>query len=523
MRLITIIIIMVIILFGILCLLVDLDNRNYSVSKDNLSVLNYYLDILRSTKNEGKKNIGNIPVFVINLPRSTVRKNHILRQKDKFALNITFIKAINGRKILNLKKGITEDGTFFSNNDSSLLPGELGCTLSHLKAIRKAYDLNYDKVLILEDDVSFELIPLWENPLENIINNAPEDWEFLSIYKSCNKKSPEDYFLYRKHKCWGALAYVINRKGMEKIVNNYFKNNVWVLNKKTQKCRNVADEIIPFLLNSYCYKRSLFIPMNNYGDMNSTIHPEHTYMHIKETLSNLRPYYLDMSKKANIPKILHLIWIGPKPPPKTLQSWTRNFSQHNPEWIVKVWRDKEIAELNLVNQISYDQMGEWCGKADIARYEILYRHGGMYIDADTIWLGDEIHPEMLRGLFNVFLEKEDCISNGWIACIPNHPFLKMIIDSIPESMRKNKPAWISTGPHLIYDLYEKLMNNNEKYIDSLDINFVKKDLVLCPAGKKGWHGIDKNNYDEVLRRCQQEGKAFAFHWGFSTNKFKVSN
>ena len=89
---------------------------------------------------------------------------------------------------------------------------------------------------------------------------------------------------------------------------------------------------------------------------------------------------------TNIPKLLHLIWIGDREPPSTIKSWTENFAKANPDWTVKVWNNEDVKKLNLINKISYDKISSMCGKADIARYEILYRFGGIYIDADTIWL-----------------------------------------------------------------------------------------------------------------------------------------
>jgi hypothetical protein len=48
-----------------------------------------------------------------------------------------------------------------------------------------------------------------------------------------------------------------------------------------------------------------------------------------------------------IPKLLHLIWIGNKNPPKTLETWTNDFKKENPEWTVKIWKDHRLPLLDI--------------------------------------------------------------------------------------------------------------------------------------------------------------------------------
>ena len=211
-----------------------------------------------------------------------------------------------------------------------------------------------------------------------------------------------------------------------------------------------------------------------------------------------------------IPKILHLIWIGDKKTPENITSWTNNFKTANPDWTVKVWGNKEIDELNLVNKKQFNEMKEYSGKADIARYEIIYRYGGMYIDADTFWLENPIKPEFLKGTINFFREHEHLIANGWITAVKNHPFLKLVIDELPKK-NISEAAWISVGPTLITDVY-----NGIKDKESYDIHFVDVKDILCPFS---WHGISNEKYDVLLKECQEEKRAFAFHYGLSTNHF----
>jgi hypothetical protein len=48
-----------------------------------------------------------------------------------------------------------------------------------------------------------------------------------------------------------------------------------------------------------------------------------------------------------------------------------------------------------------------------------------------------------------------------------------------------------------------------------DINFVSLSDILCPLY---WGGINNNTYNSVLDICKKNKKAFAFHYGMSSNE-----
>ena len=86
-----------------------------------------------------------------------------------------------------------------------------------------------------------------------------------------------------------------------------------------------------------------------------------------------------------IPKIIHQIWIGPKPRPVKFMN---TFRDKHPDFEYILWTEEEMVKrgFRLENQVAYDRMTEWCGKADILRWELLYRYGGIYQDADSVCL-----------------------------------------------------------------------------------------------------------------------------------------
>lgn len=108
---------------------------------------------------------------------------------------------------------------------------ELGCVLSHLRSIRTAY-LNGDQAaLILEDDVGPYFVPFWTAGVDEILKILPQgQWDTIQLgwhllLALNDLPSPSELIgghLMKRTWAPGAMAYLISRRGMEKIMDTYF-------------------------------------------------------------------------------------------------------------------------------------------------------------------------------------------------------------------------------------------------------------------------------------------------------------
>lgn len=140
------------------------------------------------------------------------------------------------------------------------------------------------------------------------------------------------------------------------------------------------------------------------------------------------------SEKIHIPKIIHQIWLG-SPFPEKYKALQQSWIEHHPDWEYRLWTDESLKDFPLQNQALYDSAVNWGEKADILRYEILYRIGGLYVDTDFECLRpfDKLHQQFdfYTGLFN--LERNSMsprLGNGLIGSAPGHPILKECIDNL---------------------------------------------------------------------------------------------
>ena len=165
-------------------------------------------------------------------------------------------------------------------------------------------------------------------------------------------------------------------------------------------------------------------------------------------------------KVPRIPKILHQIWLGSPVPHEfypLIESW---LTQH-PDWEYKLWTDKEIEKLHLVNQHVYALADNYGMQSDIARLEILYRFGGLYADLDQqcVLPHDIFHhiTDFYIGLVDTTLLPKRAISNALIGAATNHPLLEKAIEHIQNSHKtlKNRKQMTPqttmryTGPYLL--------------------------------------------------------------------------
>jgi len=167
----------------------------------------------------------------------------------------------------------------------------------------------------------------------------------------------------------------------------------------------------------------------------------------------------------SIPKIIHQIWIGSKPKPNLyMDTWAIDYITANPSYTYCFWDEEKINKLMEFHHVSrtlYDGEQMMCGKADIARCFILYYHGGIYIDADSVWINHKSLDPLIESTAETggdfFITKEppkDWFANGVIGCTPYNDKIRVVIAHLEsqadtyDAFRADNHPWKITGPLL---------------------------------------------------------------------------
>lgn len=180
--------------------------------------------------------LNNIPIYFINLNKSTDRLKYMNEQIRFYNIhNIYRIEGVYGKIFNNKQYGeytfkTNKKLNFKINYYKNYNLSELGCTLSHLYSIKTAYDNGDEYAIICEDDIYLGICQRWKFKLNDIINNAPNDWGLLQLYTFYN-----DITNYKVYKDWNGhhstLVYLVNRDCMRYICDTLFVGNTIVIDR----------------------------------------------------------------------------------------------------------------------------------------------------------------------------------------------------------------------------------------------------------------------------------------------------
>jgi len=214
------------------------------------------------------KNFG--PVYCINLDGQPERWEYMENQFKYWEVdNYTRISAYDGRDddLSDIIKGK------YPENMSS---GEVGCTTSHLKAMKHYLETSDSPyAIMMEDDCSLDLVHFWNFKWNELYAHFPYDYDVVQLAIICTGD-----IHVRLHKRFvndfSTACYVISRYHAEKLVRLHCRGDKYKLDQGV-KPRPVADDLI------YNSGNSFAIPLLVYKfELGSSIHPVHVDAYHKQ-------------------------------------------------------------------------------------------------------------------------------------------------------------------------------------------------------------------------------------------------
>ncbi|CAE7916137.1 unnamed protein product, partial [Symbiodinium necroappetens] len=110
------------------------------------------------------------------------------------------------------------------------------------------------------------------------------------------------------------------------------------------------------------------------------------------------------SVDGEIPRLIHQVWLGPKAPSLLIGTWQAYPIFASQSWTHRLWQSEEEV-LQALTELQDDLLKDWrqlydeeptfAGRSDLIRFALLYAYGGVYIDADSFWLGPPSSLEIL--------------------------------------------------------------------------------------------------------------------------------
>jgi len=237
---------------------------------------------------------------------------------------------------------------------------------------------------------------------------------------------------------------------------------------------------------------------------------------------------------GGIQKTIHQIWLGTNVPPKEWIQTVKDFAtKYNYKY--KLWTESNIDTLDWESipglQEEYDKFNkEMAGRADIIRLLVLYQHGGIYIDADSVVMKpakfatfldknkagvffgwENIDSSQTKKLGNLGPElrgTKRLIANGLIGAAAKHPFIQKLLDGIISNAKREagQAAWKRVGPLYVSRVYFKSKG------DFPDVHVYPMKYFY----PRHWRGITD---PELHKKVKIPKESMLFQYGYSTNHF----
>ena len=243
-------------------------------------------------KNKGVDKLRNFgPIYCINLDDQPERWESIETQFKYWQLdNYTRISAYDGRD-----DDLSD--ILVGKYPTDMSGGEIGCTTSHLKAMKEFLKTDSPYAIMMEDDCSLDLVHTWNWTWKELFAHFPYDYDVVQIAVICTGD-----LHVRLHKRFvndfSTACYVITRHHPEKLVRVHCRGEKYKLDQGA-KPRAVADDLI------YNSGNTFAIPLLVYKyELGSTIHQNHIDSFHRQNYDALTNWWQQNGANINIAEFM---------------------------------------------------------------------------------------------------------------------------------------------------------------------------------------------------------------------------
>jgi GR25 family glycosyltransferase involved in LPS biosynthesis len=202
-----------------------------------------------------------IPIIVLNLERSTLRKELMIEQFEKLHLienqDFFFLPAYDGVNITNFSFNANISIGYGAGR--KFQKAEIAIIMSQIGAIKFAQMMKFESVIILEDDVV--LCEDWVERIDSLKRTLPSNWDHVYL------SGHSDYVKFKVHteptlieapKMVGAFAYMLSNKAYSRVT------------RFTSSMLTTFDDMIMYMIDQGKLKSYAYFPFMAFHNANES-------------------------------------------------------------------------------------------------------------------------------------------------------------------------------------------------------------------------------------------------------------
>lgn len=166
--------------------------------------------------------------LAINLESAADRRERLLQQARAAGIDLHLVRAYAGKDLSDEDKAGYDRARRLQEFDRDLTPNEIGCVLSHLKALREFVETGAPYAVIMEDDAVFS--PRMKEGIDYIVHRTA-GWQVLKLFSERGgevtditpSSAPADApvrFIFPKKIYWVAVAILYTREAAEWVLEH---------------------------------------------------------------------------------------------------------------------------------------------------------------------------------------------------------------------------------------------------------------------------------------------------------------
>lgn len=236
----------------------------------------------------------------------------------------------------------------------------------------------------------------------------------------------------------------------------------------------------------------------------------------QEAMGKYVPEILRLTDKPVIPKKIHYCWFGKNPLPERYKNWMESWKKYCPDYEIIEWNESNYDITKNKYMFEAYQNKKWGFVPDYARLDIIYNHGGIYLDTD-VELIKSLDDLLYQKAFMGFESNENVALGLGFGAVKKLPLLKILMKDYENREFINKDGTLNMVASPVIQT-QSLMNEglklNGEYqiLDGVTIypskvlsgknNYSRR--ICCDAFTKAIHHYEASWVQQDIREFNEQ-------------------